>query len=46
MTKEANLSGIYRVKLCKNGEWQTTTIDDYFPCYVKGGPIFSSCKKT
>ena len=44
MTKEANLLGIYRVKLCKNGEWQTITVDDYFPCYAKSGPLFSSSR--
>jgi calpain-15 len=33
--------GIYRVKLCKNGFWQTITLDDNFPCYVHGGPIYS-----
>ncbi len=41
LTKEVNPHGLYRVKLCKNGEWVTVTIDDYFPCYAMGGPIFS-----
>lgn len=41
ITKELNPKGIYRIKLCKNGEWQTVTIDDFFPCYPEGGPIFS-----
>lgn len=33
ITKEINEFGIYRVKFCKNGEWVTVTVDDYFPCY-------------
>lgn len=41
VTKEINSNGIYRVKLCKNGEWVTVTIDDFFPCYPLGGPLFS-----
>lgn len=43
LTRHVNEIGIYRVKLCKNGEWQIVTIDDHFPCYPKGEPIFSSC---
>lgn len=41
ITKTVNALGIYRVKLCKNGEWQTVTVDDYFPCFPMGAPIFS-----
>lgn len=41
LTPKANDAGLYRVKLCKNGEWIIVTIDDYFPCYPNGGPIFS-----
>ena len=41
VTKEVNQHGIYRVKLCKNGEWVTVTIDDYFPCFPLGEPLFS-----
>ena len=43
LTRHVNDIGIYRVKLCKNGEWQIVTIDDLFPCYPKGEPLFSSC---
>jgi calpain-15 len=41
ITKQMNSLGIYRVKLCKNGEWVTVTVDDFFPCYPMGMPIFS-----
>lgn len=41
VTKEINPNGIYRVKLCKNGEWVTVTVDDFFPCYPLGSPLFS-----
>ena len=27
--------------MCKNGEWQIVTIDDLFPCYPQGQPLFS-----
>lgn len=26
------------------GEWVSVTIDDYIPCYYKGGPIFTKGK--
>lgn len=41
ITKEINSLGIYKIKICKNGEWTTVTIDDLFPCYPEGGPLFS-----
>lgn len=31
ITKEVNASGIYKIRLCKNGEWVIVTIDDFFP---------------
>ena len=46
ITKHYSAEGIYRVKLCKNGEWVFVTLDDYFPCYVDGGPIFSRANGT
>eukprot|EP00340_Litonotus_pictus_P004981 CAMPEP_0170517410 /NCGR_PEP_ID=MMETSP0209-20121228/3415_1 /TAXON_ID=665100 ORGANISM="Litonotus pictus, Strain P1" /NCGR_SAMPLE_ID=MMETSP0209 /ASSEMBLY_ACC=CAM_ASM_000301 /LENGTH=788 /DNA_ID=CAMNT_0010802657 /DNA_START=138 /DNA_END=2504 /DNA_ORIENTATION=+ len=33
--------GVYQVKLCINGEWNTITIDDYFPCIPKNNPLVS-----
>ena len=41
ITQEYNEYGFYQVRLCKDGLWQTVTVDDYFPCYVNGGPIFT-----
>lgn len=41
ITKEKNKEGVYRVKICKNGNWIEVTIDDFFPCNPFGGPIFS-----
>lgn len=41
ITDKINQSGIYRVKFCKNGEWVTVTVDDYFPCYPEGEPLFA-----
>ena len=29
----ANPHGAYRLRFCKNGEWTSVTVDDYFPCY-------------
>ncbi len=45
MNKIYNEEGVYRVRLCKSGEWQSVTVDDYFPCHVDGGPIFSTTKE-
>lgn len=38
---DCNPMGFYKIRICKNGEWNVVTIDDYFPCYVNGGPIFT-----
>lgn len=40
-SKEKNDAGVYNVKLCKNGTWQNVRVDDMFPCYPGGGPIYS-----
>lgn len=40
--KSINENGIYRLLLCKNGEWQTVTIDDYLPCEPFAKPKFAS----
>lgn len=42
ITDKYNEFGIYKLRICKNGEWVVVTIDDYIPCYLNGGPMFSS----
>jgi len=42
ITNEINQVGVYKLKICKNGLWQVVTIDDMFPCYPMGQPIFST----
>ena len=32
ITKEWNKEGVYRLRICKDGEWVEVTIDDLFPC--------------
>jgi len=41
--KSENFSkfGFYQVKLCINGEWVTTVVDDLFPCIPKSNPLVS-----
>ncbi len=41
ITKSFNPDGFYKLKICKSGEWTEVTVDDFFPCYVNGGPIFT-----
>lgn len=41
ITKDYNEAGIYKIRLCKNGEWKVITVDDYIPCYYNAGPMFS-----
>ena len=41
ITQRYNEEGLYRLKICKNGEWMEVTVDDYFPCSIEGGPLFS-----
>jgi len=43
ITKDWNPEGIYRIKLCKGGEWVEVTVDDLFPCEPLGGPLFTGC---
>jgi calpain-15 len=37
LTKTVSSSGLIRVKMVKNGEWVTVTLDDYLPCVPMGG---------
>eukprot|EP01041_Mallomonas_annulata_P004099 gene4099-8154_t len=38
-----NETGVYRLRLCKNGTWREVVVDDLFPCLLSGGPIYSRC---
>lgn len=40
-TKEYKQNGIYSIKICKNGEWNSVVIDDYMPCFLEGAPLFT-----
>ena len=31
-------------RFCKNGEWTTVRVDDYFPCAPCGGPVYSKVR--
>jgi calpain-15 len=41
ITKEMNSAGVYKLRLCKNGEWVTVTVDDFMPCYPEGETLFA-----
>jgi calpain-15 len=32
LTKKVNKEGVYLIRLCHNGLWQTVIVDDCFPC--------------
>ena len=38
ITRTPGLSdlGVYRLNICKNGEWQVVTVDELIPCYPQG----------
>jgi len=40
IAQKYNKFGIYKLRICKNGEWVVVTIDDFIPCYRNGGPMF------
>ena len=44
ITNIYNEKGLYKVKLCYNGQWKNIIIDDYFPCIPCSLPIVSSCQ--
>lgn len=38
---QINPHGVYRLRICKNGEWQSVTIDDSIPCEPISHPKFT-----
>mmetsp|Transcript_5084 Transcript_5084/g.14399 ORF Transcript_5084/g.14399 Transcript_5084/m.14399 type:complete len:841 (-) Transcript_5084:62-2584(-) len=40
-SRKVNAHGVYKMRFCKNGQWQTVAVDDYFPCFPGGGPAYS-----
>jgi len=45
VTQRVNQVGLFQVQLCVRGLWQTITLDEYIPCYPRGGPKFTKCKE-
>jgi calpain-15 len=39
LTPAYNSVGVYALRLCIDGTWTTTLIDDYFPAIVKHGYV-------
>ncbi len=33
--------GVYEVRACIGGRWQSIRMDDYMPCTPGGGPVFA-----
>ncbi|XP_037071120.1 calpain-D-like [Pollicipes pollicipes] len=44
VTKEFCEQGVYQVRLCKDGQWQTVLVDDLLPCDAKGRLVYSRTK--
>ena len=40
LTKQPNLYGFTRIKLCDMANWRIYSLDDYFPCYPLANPFF------
>jgi len=46
VTKEWNAAGVYQLRLCIDGAWQTVTLDDVFPCNQQGFLAYSQAART
>jgi len=45
LTKEVNKEGAYLVRICHNGLWQATIIDDHFPATKHKHLVFTQAKR-
>jgi calpain-15 len=45
LTKTINNQGVYLVRICHNGLWQTVIVDDYFPCTKHKHLVFTQAKR-
>ena len=39
-SRKMSVTGKYNMRICFNGCWEIETVDDYFPCYPGGGPVY------
>lgn len=39
-SRKLNIRGKYDMRICSSGCWDAVTVDDFFPCYPGGGPVY------
>ena len=44
ITKEYSNTGVYAMRLCKDGQWTDVIVDDRFPCIADGRLAFCKVK--